>query len=38
MRVRALGDTSDPIDSRTFGCVPRSSVLNRIVPLLTEAS
>lgn len=33
-----LGDTPDSIDSRTFGCIPKASVLNRIVPLLTEES
>lgn len=33
-----LGDGPDSIDSRTFGCIPRGSVLNRVVPLLTEAS
>jgi conjugative transfer signal peptidase TraF len=31
-----VGDTSDSIDSRVFGCVSPSQVRDRLVPLLTE--
>lgn len=34
--VFVVGDTSDSIDSRVFGCVSPSQVRDRLVPLLTE--
>lgn len=31
-----LGESRDSIDSRVFGCIPVSSLRNRLVPILTE--
>jgi type IV secretory pathway protease TraF len=31
-----LGDTTDSIDSRIFGCVQAGAILNRLVPIATE--
>ncbi len=33
-----LGDSSDSIDSRTFGCVPEEALSGRLLPLVTEGN
>jgi type IV secretory pathway protease TraF len=31
-----VGDSSDSVDFRVFGCVPQKAILNRLIPIITE--